>query len=365
MRLLHFADLHLDMPFQWAGPDLARKRRQGLRDTLRRILELAVRERVDAVLCGGDLYEQNLFSPDTAAFVCEAFAEIHPLPVRIAPGNHDWYGPRTLYGQVRWSPNVHVFSSAQLEPLPLDDGVTLWGGAHLAPAGTRDFLEGFAVDRGGVHLALFHGSERGEGAVFGEGREPHAPFHGADIARTGLHHAFCGHYHQPRDAERYTYPGNPDPLTFGESGLRGAVIATIGPDGSVTRERHQVATGELHDLVLDVTGSTSGHEVRQRVAALLEGKRGIARVTLTGEVAPHVEVTGAGMEDAASWMDALLVRLDRVAVAYDLEALAGEATVRGQFVRAVRAADMTEEDRCRVIVTGLRALDGRDDLEVA
>ena len=365
MRLLHFADLHLDMPFQWAGPELARRRRQGLRDTLRRILELAVRERVDAVLCGGDLYEQDLFSPDTTAFVCEAFAQVHPLPVRISPGNHDWYGPQSLYSQVRWSPNVHVFSTDRLEPLRLDDGVTLWGGAHLAPAGARDFLDGFTVDREGVHLGLFHGSERGDRAAFGEGRDPHAPFQAVDLVRAGLHHAFCGHYHRPRDAPRHTYPGNPDPLTFGEGGHRGAVIATVHADGSVTRERHQVSSSEVHDLTLDVTGCASGQDIRERFAGLLGGRTGVARVTLTGEVAPHVELTTACMDGAAPWMEAVLIRLNKVAVAYDLEALAGEATVRGQFVRAVRGADMTEDDRRRVIVTGLRALDGRDDLEVA
>ena len=49
----------------------------------------------------------------------------------------------------------------------------------------------------------------------------------------------------------------------------------------------------------------------------------------------------------------------------DLEALAEDPTVRGQFVRTVTGDPTLDDDvRRRVIVTGLRALDGRSDLGV-
>lgn len=120
-----------------------------------------------------------------------------------------------------WTPNVHVFTEAGLSPVELADGLTLWGAAHRAPANTDGFFEhGFKVDRGGVNVALFHGSERGELTWQEEGKAPHAPFHAWQIPEAGLDHVFCGHFHAPRDAERHTYPGNPDPLTFGETGDR-------------------------------------------------------------------------------------------------------------------------------------------------
>ena len=74
MRILHFADLHLDAPFAWAGPETARLRRRNRRETLTRILQLADEERVDAVLCAGDLFEHERFTPDTVTFLRESFA---------------------------------------------------------------------------------------------------------------------------------------------------------------------------------------------------------------------------------------------------------------------------------------------------
>ena len=95
MKIVHFSDLHLDSPFAWASAtgEAARQRRQALRDTLVRIVDLTREMNADALFCGGDLYEHDYFSPDTAEFLKHTFAGLVPLPVYIAPGNHDWYGP--------------------------------------------------------------------------------------------------------------------------------------------------------------------------------------------------------------------------------------------------------------------------------
>jgi DNA repair protein SbcD/Mre11 len=367
VRLLHFADLHLDTPFGWAPPELARARRHALRDTLLRICKLAGEEHVDALTCGGDLYEQDRFSPDTAEFLRSTFADLAPLPVFVAPGNHDWYGPQSLYRQVRWSPNVHIFQEPQLVPVALADGLTLWGAAHCAPANTDGFLDGFKLDRGGANLALFHGSARGDLPFQEEGKVPHAPFRAEQVADAGFLHALVGHFHKPKDGDWHTYPGNPDPLTFGESGERGAVIVTVSDDAAIDRKRAHVATSQVHDVPVDLTGITHSGQAAERVVEAVAGLSGVVRVTLQGEVAPEVDLRLQDISElSVPSLDAIVPRLGTVSVAYDFERLAEEPTVRGQFVRHVVAAtELSDEQRRRVLVTGLRALDGRrDELEV-
>ena len=178
MKLIAISDLHLDASFGRDGfnPQVGRKLRYSLQQTLLNVIELVKSSNADALLCGGDMYEQDRFSPETAALMRYAFTQIDPVPVYIAPGNLDWYGPQSLYQQVDWSPNVHIFRTNQLSPVTLTEGFTLWGAAHCAPAGTQNFLSGFQVDRGGVHIGVFHGSA--VGLVTGESEEkfPHAPF---------------------------------------------------------------------------------------------------------------------------------------------------------------------------------------------
>ena len=297
MRILLVSDVHLDSPFAWAKLEVARRRRQALRDALARSIQLAIDQRVDVICCGGDLFEHERVSPDTGQFLRVQFERAHPIPIFIAPGNHDWLGQESLYRRISWTPNVHVFDDRRLTPVPIVDGLTLWGGAHFAPAGTPDFLERFpgrprrhscgSVSRVRAGFLLRRGCKASNRMPRSEPTE---------IEASGLHFALLGHYHAPRDEKRFTYPGNPEPLTFGESGQRGVVIVTIGDDGRVTTDRHSVAVSDVYDLEIEVSGCASKQEIRDRVAAALEGRGGYARLTLTGELAPDVDLHAADFE---------------------------------------------------------------------
>jgi hypothetical protein len=120
----------------------------------------------------------------------------------------------------------------------------------------------------------------------------------------------------------------------------------------------------VHDIHVDVTGATTWQDVRNQVRSALVGLTGAARVTLDGEIGPDVDVDLNDLEPPAE-IEALVVRAPSLAVTYDYEAISHEQTVRGQFVRDVRAAsNLTDDERGRVLITGLRALAGRADLSV-
>jgi exonuclease SbcD len=364
LRLLHFADLHLDTAFGWAPPQVGSLRRQALREALRAICQTARDHHVDLLTCAGDLYEQDRFTPDTAAFLVSAFSELGDIPVLIAPGNHDWYSPNSVYATAAFSPNVHVFKNDHLEPREITSGVTIWGAAHRAPANTDDFLLNFRTPAGGLNFALFHGSERYELAHEPEGKEPHATFSASEIGASGFAHALLGHFHQPVDAANYTYPGNPAPLSFGEHGPRGAVLFELRSDGTFQRQRIKVAQSVLEDVHIDVTGSASLQDVVDRFVVALGNRTGIARAFLAGDVAATAEIDMNVLRNAARSMQYIAFDVAGIRPTYDLDQLRAERTVRGQFVRDVMDAEMIDDERRRVLITGLRALAGRKDLEV-
>ena len=300
-------------------------------------MDLARTEGADALFCGGDLYEHERAGRDTGEFLRQTFASLDPIPVYLAPGNHDWYGP---------------------------DSLTLWGAAHCAPANTDDFLDGFRAEGPGTHLALFHGAEKSWFSDQGEGKQPHAPFDATQIAEVGIDHAFLGHYHRPKDAERHTYPGNPDPLAFGEDGKRGAVVSTIDAAGRVTSERHIVAQTTVHDIEVDISGYTTQQQIRDALAEQVDGRGGFVRLTVRGDIEPAISVTENVLRDAMRAFDAVQIRLGALRPGYDFEILRREPTVRGQFVADVLGAGLDAVEERRVLMAGLRALEGRKDLEV-
>jgi hypothetical protein len=139
----------------------------------------------------------------------------------------------------------------------------------------------------------------------------------------------------------------------------------VQPDGSVLRERHTVAVSRVHDLTVSLNGATHEDEVRSAVTAAFAGLDGCVRVNLEGEVGPAARVDVRDLARLGEHLDGLVVRVGQLGTAYDLDVIRAEQTVRGQFVRDATETIEDPELRRRVVLTGLRALEGRTDLEVA
>jgi DNA repair exonuclease SbcCD nuclease subunit len=371
VRLGIVADVHLDQAFVWAGPDVGRRLRQAIRDALRCVVTAAAEAGVDAFCVAGDLFEDDRYASDTPEFLRALFAELAPTPVLLAPGNHDPAVPTSPYLTVEWPSNVHVFANPELTAFSLADGLTMWGAGHDRPAYTPGFFDsGFHAHGSGVHLALFHGAERDTLSFQEEGKIAHAPFDAAQIAAAGLAHAFVGHYHQPRDTDLLTYPGNLEHLAFGETGERGLVLATVAADGTVTSERRALARVGMYDVTVDANGCGTVDELRGRLEAKLaelpqDAPVRVARVTVTGQVTGTLQVSQADLLTVPHSLDKLVIQRLDLQAADDLEQIAAEPTVRGAFVRMVRDdATLADEDRGLVLAAGLRALSGRGDLQV-
>jgi DNA repair protein SbcD/Mre11 len=374
-RLLHISDLHLDRAFAGVGcfGEVARRRREGLRDALRRAGEAARQTGCEAVTVGGDLYEHEHAGLDTGRFLADTFAAWQPMRVFLAPGNHDALLPGSLYERTRWPANVHLFTGTSLEPVPLAGGLTLWGLAHRDPAWSGDPLAGAEVGSG-VHLALFHGAELGGRPA---GKSLHGPFHAERIAERGFAAALCGHYHRRRvdPVARLLYPGSPEPLTFDEEGGRGPVVVEVTDRGLVEYQPLTLNrwTAVQADCDLDGAGSSSDAVERARSAgrralAGLAPERSMLRLSLRGEVSPDLPLDLPLVEAAvADATGAATVRLrDLTSPAIDVVAAAVDRTARGAFTRAVLAAiDGTDDPGERALLGetlryGLQALGGAE-----
>jgi DNA repair exonuclease SbcCD nuclease subunit len=212
-----------------------------------------------------------------------------------------------------------------------------------------------------MNLALFHGSEHRFLTEQDEGKVPHAAFREDEIPAAGLRHAFVGHYHQPRNSQWLTYAGSPQPLAFGKSS--GSAVIVEVTDGKVHRKRVDVSSVAFHDIRVDVSGATSMSEILQRAHDAVAQLRGVARVTISGRLATGVDLKLDDIRANPAQLDALVIRTKDLIADYDFDALAEEQTVRGQFVRDVRNSELADDETQRVLVVGLRALDGRTDLE--
>lgn len=134
MRILHTADWHLGRTF--AGFDLL----EGQRYALEGLAGIADRERPDAIVIAGDLYDRSVPSEDAVRTLDEILVRLSAVaPVLAIAGNHDSGGRLDFGRRLLQRSGVHVVGTAPwgLERVDLRDetGIVAF---HLMPYATPE-----------------------------------------------------------------------------------------------------------------------------------------------------------------------------------------------------------------------------------
>lgn len=343
LRLLHFADLHLDRSF--ASERLygvgAQRRRGDLRAALQRIVERAREAQVDLITCAGDLFEHDHVTRDTAGFLTQTLGSAG-LPVLIAPGHADPAVPSSPYRYLRWPDNVTIATHEDLRPYRYGD-VHVWAAGFMHPDVADAPLRDFARQTEGVHLLLLHASDMSQ---LPEGIAPDKPILPSQVADAGFRHALLGHFHEASTQAAMTYPGSPEPLGWSERGRHCTALLTIADDGTVQVVLEDINQRQFVQETIDITGMTSPDQVRDAVLAIRDGKHlegAVIRATLVGERARSLRLDPQALSAECSDGFAYFEFRDQSRVSHDLEAATQEFTSRGEMVR--KLVDHRQESR--------------------
>lgn len=363
IRILHAADLHLDSPFQSLGREKALRRRREQRALLGKIAGAAREHDVDIVLFSGDLFDSEDVFSDTGRMLEEALSSLD-MPVFIAPGNHDWYGPRSAWTRLSFRNNVHIFTDGEITCAPLPElGARLWGTAFTERRRAMP-LEGFEAEKDGdtIDIMVLHGETDNPSSVYGAITEE-------QLARSGMDYVALGHVHsfsglRQAGGTYYAWPGCPEGRGFDETGEKGVILAEVSAEGCSARllplggRRYEVVT-------VDLSGA---EDALAAVTAALptDTARDIYRVILTGQTdaAPDIRV----LEQALSERFFSLEVRDETRLRRDIWALAGSDDLRGLFLARLRrqyeaASDDAERERITQAARwGLLAMENGDEL---
>ena len=360
LKILHGADFHLDSPFSGLAPQQAAQRRQEQRQLLGRLARLAGERGADLVLLSGDLLDSRQTYRETAQALAQALGDI-PCPVFIAPGNHDFYHPDSLYAALEWPDNVRIFTSGQMEAVPLPElGCVVHGRAFLSSREDAAPLAGFSAAADGlVHLMVLHGQV--------DGRGDYAPISREEIRSSGLDYLALGHVHQCSGLQRegdtfWAYPGCPEGRGFDETGEKGVLWVEL-ERGACQAQFVPLAARQYHIQEVDITGCA---DPAQAVLDALppQARQDVCRVLLTGRRGEEGLDLGRLSADLAPQFFGLTL-YDRTRVEQDVWARAEEDTLTGLFLRdmAQRCRAEPDNETLQLAVRfGLAALENGEDV---
>jgi len=272
LKILHSADWHLDAPFvgfTQEQRELLRQEQQMLPD---KIVSLAQREGCDLILLAGDLFDGQP-SAQTVEKVRRALGGCG-IRVLIAPGNHDFYGPDSVWQKEHWPDNVYIFKGG-LKAISLPDLDCRVYGAAFQDMDCHSLLDGFQAQGDEPYkIAVLHGDPT-------QKNSPYNPVTTAQVKGSGLTYLALGHIHTAgafRTGETIcAWPGCPMGRGWDETGDKGVCIVTLDQQPDIRAVR--LDTVRFLSLQVDI-----GEDAAAAVEAALPGagSRDFYRVDLTG-----------------------------------------------------------------------------------
>lgn len=279
-RLLHMADVHLGARHDDLGPAAAAQRERQFA-AFHRSIELAIAEKVDAVLICGDLFDSNgqpRRSVERAATELSRLVKRH-IPVVIIPGTHDCYEPSSIYrvfdlaamsGAQPDSDMVTVLTDTrpQVDFPHLD--MTVHGVVFPTKRAPQSPLAGFNATSGGKRLAWQVGMIHGSLAVPGKFDQDEVMFTDPEVAASGLDYLALGHWHSFREGRAgktaWAYSGAPEPVALDQDGAGQVLLVELEQrDGQsvVTVQPRPVGRTKFEKFEFDTAAITSQAELER------------------------------------------------------------------------------------------------------
>ncbi len=321
LRLLHTADWHLGAPFQSFPERYRTKLKRARLDVLDDIFGTADRERVDAVLCAGDLFD----APEPGdAWWKAVLKKLNALawgahrPIFLLPGNHD-----PLLSTSVWAPShpfrqglpdfVKVIDRPGFEA-SLGENAVLYASPCEAVSSSKDLaleLPKRAPDDDRIRVGMVHGM-----TFDFDGHQSNYPVAKDVAADRGFDYLALGDTHSFRDKASpgkppMVYPGAPEPTSFGEKDAGNVVLVFITRRRRVRFERKPVARWRWRTEKVDT----------------IEGLRRLAQDDLRQTVL-RLQLSGALQPDAFHEAENIL------------EALAGDELSDGAAGALLREGDI-------------------------
>lgn len=236
MKFLHAADLHLDSPLRglsrYEGAPVQRLR-SATRVALARLVDLALAQRVDAVIFAGDLYDADWQDFRTGLYFREQMVRLRAQQIRvlIVQGNHDAQG--VISRSLQLPDNVTVLSARKVESVRWrgNDGMDI--AVHGRSFPDRAVQEDFAATYpqavpGCLNIGVLHTSLTGRA-----GHDTYAPTDLNTLIHKGYDYWALGHVHNREvvcEQPRIVFPGNLQGRHALETGAKGCELVTVQAD---------------------------------------------------------------------------------------------------------------------------------------
>ena len=363
MKIIHCADLHLDSKLNAnLTPEKAKERKTELLDTFIRLSDYAEENMIRHIIIAGDLFDRKNVSAHAKNTVY-GIIERHPeISYYYLKGNHD-EGCEDEYPD-----NLFLFADewkVYRVPLNNEKDVVICG-VELTDENSEDICDGLSLRPQDINIVTLHGQI---GEYSAKNRAELINLN--KLKNRSIDYLALGHIHEHKTGPliprgEYVYPGCLEGRGFDECGEHGFELIEIDErELSVDHKFVPFAKRKLYTIPVDVSGVMTTVEITDLVKAAVEDSgitsKDMLKLCITGKVDVECEKDAELIRQRFDSDFYFLKVYDETSLAVDYESFAMDASLKGEFVRLLRAEKgMSEERRSAIIRCGIQALSGEE-----
>lgn len=356
MKIIHTGDLHLGSAMKNLPSDKAALRKAEILEGFKNLSVYAKNNGVRAVLIAGDLFDENKVSRALRNEVFSIIATADPVAFFYVSGNHDdEFSAEDLLPK-----NLYTFAQYYgWGTYDLSENITLSG--MDAKFMNAENLSALSLKRNTFNIVMLHGdvSKEKDGAGI-----PLSKLHGKHIDYLAL-----GHIHKPMTKSEkldsrgnYRYCGCLEGRGFDECGPRGFFLLDIQNGALVSEVFLSLAKRMVCEACADISYCNTYYDVERAVAQSLASvpKQNIVKLTLCGKYRAGLKKDIALLTQRINEAFFFAKVEDESSLYIDYTEYQNDLSERGEFVREVGKAELSEDVKAEILDVGLKALAGEE-----
>ena len=358
MKIIHCSDLHLDSKMETnLDKEKARERKNEILITFERMIDYSKENDIKIIIIAGDLFDKKTISTKTKNIVKTAILSNSEIDFLYLKGNHDEAG--FIDEDEEIPNNLKIFSNSWTTYKYKDLTIS---GIEFGNTDNYDIYNSLILEKNTLNIVVMHGQES-ESNV----KDKAEIINLKELKNKNIDYLALGHVHSYKQEKLdkrgvYCYSGCLEGRGFDECGEKGFVLLDI-EENKIKSKFIPFASRNLYEIHVDITGTKENNEIEQRITKKIKNipETGMVKIVLDGEVEIGEE---RDIEYLTKKFESNFYYLkieDKPTIKIDYMKYKNDISLKGEFIRKViEQDDLTEEEKSKIISTGIKALSGED-----
>lgn len=358
MKIIHCSDLHLDSKMETnLNKEKAKERKNEILLTFEKMVNFAKKNGVKVIIIAGDMFDKKNISVKAKKIVKNQIILNPEIDFLYLKGNHDEIN--FIEEEEEIPSNLKLFNEKEWVTYKYGDiAVT---GIEIGKQNNYNIYNSLILEKNDINIVVMHGQESQNDV-----KDKTEIINLKDLKNKNIDYLALGHIHTFKQEKLdnrgiYCYSGCLEGRGFDECGEKGFVLLDI-EDKQIKTQFIPIAKRTLHEINIDITGITENYDIEQKIEEETNkiSRDDLIKIVLKGKVEAgttrDIDYLKKKYEDRFYCIKIY----DETTLNIDYMKHQNDASLKGEFIRLVLEQDLTDEEKGKIINTGIRALLGEE-----